>query len=60
MPTTVEKWGYLEIRLTAHFSGNPFQIIEAEDPYHHLRSIHNCHGFYNHRNLGHTLQRSAS
>lgn len=26
-----------------------FQLIEAEDPYDHLRSIHNCRPFYNHR-----------
>ena len=26
-----------------------FHVIEAEDPYDHLRSIHNCRGFYNHR-----------
>ena len=24
------------------------QIIEEEDPHGHLRSIHNCHGFYDH------------
>jgi hypothetical protein len=26
-----------------------FHIVEAADPYDHLRSIHNCHPFYNHR-----------
>ncbi|MBN2048051.1 MAG: DUF5605 domain-containing protein, partial [Anaerolineaceae bacterium] len=25
-----------------------FQLIQAEDPYQHLRSIHNCRGFYDH------------
>ena len=25
-----------------------FQIIEINDPYHHLRSIHNAYGFYDH------------
>lgn len=26
-----------------------FQVIETEDPYNHLRSLHNCRPFYNHR-----------
>jgi hypothetical protein len=25
-----------------------FQLVEDEDPYDHLRSIHNCRGFYDH------------
>lgn len=25
-----------------------FRIIQSEDPYHHLRSIHNCRHFYDH------------
>jgi hypothetical protein len=25
-----------------------FRIVQAEDPYHHLRSIHNCRAFYDH------------
>ncbi len=25
-----------------------FQLIQDADPYDHLRSIHNCHGFYDH------------
>jgi hypothetical protein len=26
-----------------------FQVIETEDPYNHLRSLHNCYAFYDHR-----------
>jgi hypothetical protein len=25
-----------------------FQVVQASDPYQHLRSIHNCRGFYDH------------
>lgn len=25
-----------------------FRLIQTQDPYHHLRSIHNCRGFYDH------------
>jgi len=25
-----------------------FKLVQAEDPYQHLRSIHNCHAFYDH------------
>ncbi|GLV54126.1 hypothetical protein KDH_09750 [Dictyobacter sp. S3.2.2.5] len=25
-----------------------FRIVQERDPYQHLRSIHNCHGFYDH------------
>ncbi len=25
-----------------------FRIVQEEDPYQHLRSIHNCRGFYDH------------
>lgn len=25
-----------------------FRIVQTEDPYQHLRSIHNCHAFYDH------------
>ncbi len=26
-----------------------FKLVQAEDPYDHLRSVHNCFGFYDHR-----------
>ena len=38
-----------------------FKVIQANDPYDHLRSIHNCRAFYDHRKPWVThVQRSAS